>query len=108
MPFAARHSIYKAQLKKQTTPAEHAFCCHLASRGITYRFQQGFYSPYYRIVDFYLPEQNLIIEIDGPCHDPEKDRKRDEWFTSVRDIPILRLTNEQVTSGEFRLPFGAL
>lgn len=43
--------------------------------------------------------QNLIIEIDGPCHDPQKDRRRDEWFTRVRGIPVLRLTNEEVLAG---------
>ena len=69
-----------------------------------YRFQQGFYSPYYRIVDFYLTDQNLIVEVDGPYHNPEKDRQRDEWFTRVRGIPILRLTNEQVMSRNFELP----
>jgi very-short-patch-repair endonuclease len=98
LPFAARHSIYKAQLKNQATPAENCFLRHLATLGITYRFQQGFYTPYYRIADFYLPDHNLIVEIDGPCHDAEKDRRRDEWFTRVRGIPILRLTNEQVLS----------
>jgi hypothetical protein len=30
----------------------------------------------YRIANFYLPEQRLIIEIDGPYHDPVADRLR--------------------------------
>ena len=50
------------------TPAEDVFCRIHVERGQCYRFQQGSYSPYYRIVDFYLPDHNLIIEIDGPCH----------------------------------------
>jgi very-short-patch-repair endonuclease len=69
--------------------------------GVPYRFQQGFYTPYHRIVDFYLPEQNLVIEIDGPCHDPEKDRRRDEWFTRERGIKIIRISNEEAMSGKF-------
>lgn len=104
LPRVKRHAIHVARLKKQMTPAEDVFCRSLASRGLCYRFQQSFYSPYYRIVDFYLPDQNLIVEIDGPCHDPEKDRRRDEWFTRVRGIPIIRLTNEQVLCGNFQLP----
>ena len=101
LPFAARHAIHKAQLKKQATPAEHCFLRHLATLGLTYRFQQGFYTPYYRIADFYLPEYKLIIEIDGHYHDSAKDRRRDERFWQARGIRTLRLTNEQVLNGEF-------
>jgi hypothetical protein len=60
-----RHAICVARLRKRMTEAENLFCRHLAELGLGYRFQQGFYSPYYRIVDFYLPDQNLIIEIGG-------------------------------------------
>jgi very-short-patch-repair endonuclease len=70
LPLGKRHSINVARLRKSATPAELAFKTFLASLGAPYRFQVGFYQPYYRIVDFYLPDQNLIIEIDGPCHDP--------------------------------------
>lgn len=41
-----------------------------------------------------MPHQNLIIEIDGPCHDPEKDRGRDESFEGVGGTETVRLTNE--------------
>src|ERR1051326_8069321 len=92
---AKRYAIYRAQLIKQATPAERHFQEHLASLGLPYRYQQGFYEPYYRIADFYLPDHNLIVEIDGPCHVPERDRRRDAWFQRVRGIRILRLTNEQ-------------
>jgi very-short-patch-repair endonuclease len=101
LPFGVRHSIHKAQLKKQATPPENCFLRHLATLGLTYRFQQGFYTPCYRIADFYLPEQKLIIEIDGPYHDAAKDRQRDNWFQQARGIRTLRLTNEQVLSGDF-------
>jgi very-short-patch-repair endonuclease len=101
LPLAARHAIHKAQLKKQATPAENCFLRHLASLGLTYRFQQGFYTPCYRIADFYLPEHKLIIEIDGQYHNFAKDRRRDDWFERARGIRTLRLTNEQVLRGEF-------
>jgi very-short-patch-repair endonuclease len=99
LPLAKRHAIFVAQLKKQRTPAENEFCRYLASLGLPYRYQQGFYRPYYRIADFYLPDHNLIIEIDGPCHNADEDRRRDAWFERVRRIRIVRLTNEQVISG---------
>ena len=99
LPLKKRHSINVARLRKAATPAELRLKDFLASLGAPYRFQQGFYQPYYRIVDFYLPTLNLIIEIDGPCHDRQKDHRRDEWFQRIRGIRILRLSNEQVLSG---------
>jgi very-short-patch-repair endonuclease len=101
LPRAKQHAIFVSQRKQKMTPSECRFCCYLAERGLSYRFQRGFFTPYYRIVDFYIPALNLIIEIDGPCHDPEEDRRRDEWFTRVRGIKVLRFTNEQVLTGEF-------
>jgi len=53
------------------------------------------------IADFYLPTLNVIIEIDGPCHDHESDRRRDKWFEDARGIKTLRLTNDQVEKGDF-------
>ena len=102
LPRAKQHAIFVAQRKQRATPAENLFCSYLASLGLSYRFQQGFYNPFYRIVDFYLPEHRLAIEIDGESHtDPEHDRRMDEWFERVRGIKILRLTNDQVYNGDF-------
>lgn len=100
LPLGKRHEIYAAQLRKQATPAENLFRAHLAALGLPYRFQHGVFKPHYRIVDFYLPEQNLIVEIDGPYHDREKDLKRDEELQKTQGVRILRLTNEQVISGQ--------
>jgi len=100
LPFGKRHEIYAAQLRKRATPAENLFRAHLAALGLSYRYQHGFFKPDYRIVDFYLPEQNLIVEIDGGYHDAERDRVRDEKFQAVHGIRVLRLTNEQVTTGD--------
>ena len=100
LPLRKRHEIYAAQLRKQATPAENAFRAHLTALGLPYRYQHGFFKPHYRIVDFYLPEQNLVIEIDGAYHDAEKDRRRDHAFVSANAIRVLRLTNEQVLSGQ--------
>ena len=102
LPLKRRHAINVARLRKAGTDAELVFQDFLASLGVPYRFQQGFYAPYYRIVDFYLPEHKLAIEIDGPSHqDLAHDRHLDAWVERVRGIKILRLTNEQVLRGEF-------
>ncbi len=103
LPLKKRHAINVARLRKAATPAELLFRNFLASLGVPYRFQQGFYNPYYRIVDFYLPEHRIAIEIDGESHtDPERDRRLDEWFERVRGVRIIRITNDQVYSGEFK------
>ena len=65
---------------------------------LAYRQQQGFYKALYRTARFYLPEHNLIIEIDGDYHDPVKDRDKDRRFLEERGIRTLRLTNAQVLS----------
>ena len=101
LPRAKQHAIFVAQRKRRATPAENLFCSYLASLGLSYRFQQGFYTPSYRIADFYLPAHKLIIEIDGPCHDREKDQHRGKLFEQARGIRTLRLSNEQVLMGEF-------
>src|SRR5262249_46552341 len=101
LPKAKQHAIFVAQLKKQTTPAEKAFASYLASLGLPYRFQHGFYTPCYRIADFYLPELRLIVEIDGPCHDAAEDRRKDERFWLARGIRTIRFTNDQVLAGRF-------
>jgi very-short-patch-repair endonuclease len=102
LPLKKRHAINVARLRKAATEAELRFQDFLASLGAPYRFQQGFYTPHYRIVDFYLPDHRLAIEIDGPSHqDPAHDRRMDAWFERVRGITILRLTNEQVLRGDF-------
>jgi very-short-patch-repair endonuclease len=100
LPFGKRHEIYAAQLRKQATPAENLFRAHLAALGLPYRYQHGFFKPDYRIVDFYLPEQNLVVELDGEYHDHEEDLRRDRELQNTEGVRVLRLTNEQVISGQ--------
>jgi very-short-patch-repair endonuclease len=100
--FVRQHCKNRAVLLKTATRAEHAFCYYLVRKGFRFRQQQGFYQPFYRIADFYLPDHNLIIELDGGYHDPVKDKAKDQAFLTERGIRTLRLTNEQVLSG--RIP----
>jgi very-short-patch-repair endonuclease len=78
--------ICAAQLRRQATPAETLFRAHLAALGLPY--QHGFFKPRYRIVDFYLPGQNLVVEIEGGYHDPEEDLNRDEEFSDGRNFSL--------------------
>jgi very-short-patch-repair endonuclease len=47
------------------------------------------------VADFGCHSAKLIIELDGPFHDPEKDRERDAWFATA-GYRTLRFSNEMV------------
>jgi len=51
------------------------------------------------IVDFYCPELNLAIEVDGESHYSksgiEHDNKRDHYLNSL-NINVIRFTNQQI------------
>ena len=49
------------------------------------------------IVDFYCPEANLVIEIDGPSHadQTDKDLMHTQWLEE-QGLQVLRITNHDV------------
>jgi very-short-patch-repair endonuclease len=51
------------------------------------------------IVDFYCPEAECVIEVDGPVHDytPEEDAVRQQYLESRR-LRVIRFTNDRVLS----------
>lgn len=96
-----RNSLYLAEQKyKNITGSEIRFGYILCENGIEFMYQKGFFSPFHRIADFYIPNKKLIIEIDGGYHkEPyyqEKDRMKDVAFLKNRGIKTVRLLNEQV------------
>ena len=54
--------------------------------GIRFRRQYAI-GPY--VADFLCFSHRLIIELDGPFHDPDHDRKRDAWLRS-KGFEVLR------------------
>ena len=48
-----------------------------------------------RIVDFFCPAKNLIVEVDGDTHDPQTDIERDAQL-SLSGYQTLRFSNSQV------------
>lgn len=56
--------------------------------------------------DFYFRNARLLVEIDGNSHAGETARVKDEWRTKLvqlfRHTTVLRFTNDQVISGDFR------
>jgi very-short-patch-repair endonuclease len=53
----------------------------------------------YYIVDFYCPEENLIIELDGAGHFSEEGKKYDEARTKYLEslnLRVIRFENDEV------------
>jgi type I restriction-modification system DNA methylase subunit/very-short-patch-repair endonuclease len=88
-------------LRKKQTPAEEVMWAMLRDRqflDMKFRRQHQF-GDY--IADFYCAEQKLVVELDGPIHttDAQKkhDAKRDAYLTSMGNT-VVRLNNDLVLS----------
>lgn len=98
-----KNNLYKMQLKKNPTKAEIIVKEYLSKHKMGVQFQKGFFVPFHRIVDFYIPNLKIIIEIDGGYHKEtvDKDKKKDSLW-SERGITTIRITNEEVFDGSFK------
>lgn len=84
------------EVQKKATPYEKVIIGYLEVLGIKYIFQRLFKNKGVpMIVDFFLPEKNIILEIDGSQHQLNekqvlKDSIRDGYFESLgyRNIRI--------------------
>ena len=84
-------------LRKNMTPEEkhlwYDFLCRLPIKAHR-QYNIGNY-----IVDFYIPQKHLVIEIDGIQHlteeHEEKDQIRDN-FLEEEDLRVLRFSNENI------------
>jgi len=95
----AGHLDLKRRLRSDMTGPEKRLWSRLRSRqlqGIKFRRQHGI-GPH--IVDFYCPEQSLVVEIDGDSHadgkQREKDRRRDRYLQSI-GLRVVRYTNDDI------------
>ncbi|HEY1224739.1 MAG TPA: DUF559 domain-containing protein [Brevundimonas sp.] len=50
------------------------------------------------IADFICLRHRLIVEADGPHHDPDHDSERDAWLTA-ENFRVLRFPNSQIEAG---------
>ena len=101
---SAISSIYRKELSKNATDAELIVRDFLIKNNIKHKFQKTFIKPFHRIVDFYIPKKKIIIEIDGGYHNnvTEQDKKKDFLWLKARNCKTIRITNEQVYSGEYK------
>ena len=103
MPRATRgqagHLDLKRRLRSNMTCPETRLWLRLRARqlqGLKFRRQHGI-GPY--IVDFYCPEQSLVIEVDGDSHaDADqilKDRQRAKYLQSL-GLHVIRYINDDI------------
>lgn len=92
---------YRDKKVKEQTKSEIITKASLKSLKISYDFQKIFYNEEtFYIVDFYLPEYNVVLEIDGGYHnDPEqrlKDSRREKFLKRFNRIKYIgRIKNEE-------------
>ena len=90
---------YRKNLRKTLTPAEAYLWKHLQNRKLAGRKFRRQHSIENYIVDFYCPEERLVIELDGQIHFNEvaqrKDRIRTEYLNKL-GIKVIRFENKLV------------
>ena len=90
---------YAQRLRREMTPQERKlwYDC-LKTLPVRVR-RQHVLGPY--IVDFYVPDRRLVIELDGSQHydaeGTEQDRTRDAYFAEHR-IKVLRYSNHEINA----------
>jgi len=54
------------------------------------------------VLDFVCLRHRLVVEADGPFHDPERDAERDAWLCS-QGFRVLRFPNHAVNSRDWEV-----
>jgi len=85
---------FARRMKREPPFHEMWFAHRLQESGISFKTQVtvGFY-----IVDFLLPDQMLVVEIDGSMHNESYDKRRDEFLDKC-GFRVLRVANGDVGS----------
>jgi very-short-patch-repair endonuclease len=97
---ANRHELLarRRELRKNQTYAEKSLWSQLRRSTHTVKFRRQ-HSKGNFIVDFFAPEINLAIEVDGATHDDPEAKAKDAWRQSILEqegIIFLRFTDAEV------------
>lgn len=90
----------RSKLRGQLTKSEAILWNYLKKSGLGFKFRRQQSIGKY-IVDFFCPEVNLVVELDGETHGLESRVIRDkeiEKFLKDKNFTIIRFTNEQLFS----------
>ena len=98
---------YRKKLRKQMTPAEIRLWFYLKNKQIEGRRFRRQHQLFHFIVDFYCPEEKIVIELDGEGHNhietAENDIARD-CFLKENGFKIIRIENKHI----FENPDGVI
>ena len=96
---------FREKLVKNQTNSEKKFKAILKMAKIEYEFQKIYiFEESFRIVDFYLPKQNVVIEIDGEYHNDKDqqldDRRRTRQLIQSGVRKVFRFKNKEIDNTE--------
>jgi very-short-patch-repair endonuclease len=101
--MARKASVKQARSLRQTASSPERYLWRLLrGRGLEeLKFRRQFpIGPY--VADFVCLRHRLIVEVDGPFHDPERDARRDAWL-AAQGFRTLRFSTHEVVSKEERV-----
>lgn len=94
--MAPRKKLFARAMRNRLTPTEAVLWSLIRSGALGERFRRQ--SPLYGyIADFYCPAAMLVVEVDGPIHDQQRDRDaaRDRHL-AAHGLLTLRFSNDEV------------
>lgn len=86
------------ELRSRLTYAEGMLWMYLRTKPKGYKFRRQHPIRQY-IVDFYCHSLKLVIEVDGPIHDREENKKADmerQHNLEAEGLRVIRFTNDEV------------
>ena len=85
----------KSDPRKKDTPQQFLVAAWIREAGFGTSLEEDF-PPY--VVDVYIPDLHLGIELDGPPHFRKQDAIRDERLLSEYEPELWRLKNTEIVS----------
>ena len=99
--MAREATISQARALRRTSPSIEKYLWKLLRdrrlEGLKFRRQFPL-GPY--VLDFVCLRYRLVIEADGPFHDPEHDAKRDAWLAE-QGFRVLRFDNKVIGGADY-------
>jgi very-short-patch-repair endonuclease len=93
-------TIHQARALRRSAPSNERLLWKLlrSRRLAALKFRRQFPLGSY-VVDFVCLRSRLVIELDGPFHDPEHDAVRDAWLAG-QGFRVLRFANSELASAD--------
>jgi len=85
----------KSDPRKKDTPQQFLVAAWIREAGFGTTLEEDF-PPY--VVDVYIPDLHLGVELDGPHHFRKRDAIRDEKLLSEYSLEIWRFNNTEIVS----------